>query len=85
MWSLDGSTYLAPLHLDSVATDTDLVTITIGGNDVNYVGTLMAEACLGDLAVNPVSVFGNQLMSYGLCISRPDSVVRDRLAGPSKR
>lgn len=77
----DGSTYLAPLQLDAVRADTDLVTITIGGNDVNYVGNLISEACMGDLATNPGSVLSNQLKLYGLCTPRPDSLVRDQLAG----
>ncbi|WP_314505445.1 SGNH/GDSL hydrolase family protein [uncultured Microbacterium sp.] len=79
IWGWDGTNRLGPLQLDAVHADTDVVTITIGGNDVNYVGNLTAEACLGDLAANPASVISNQLKSYGLCSPRPDSLVRQQL------
>lgn len=35
---------LAP-QLDALTTDTALVTVTIGGNDVGYIGRLMASSC----------------------------------------
>ncbi|MEW1810822.1 SGNH/GDSL hydrolase family protein [Pseudarthrobacter phenanthrenivorans] len=81
IWSWDGSSQTGELQINAVTADTDLVTITIGGNDVNYVGNLMAEACRGDLAANPLSVISNQLKLYGLCTPVPDSVVQARLAG----
>jgi lysophospholipase L1-like esterase len=34
-----------PPQIDAVTADTDLVTITIGGNDIGYVGYLIAESC----------------------------------------
>jgi lysophospholipase L1-like esterase len=34
-----------PPQIDAVTADTRLVTITIGGNDLNYVGTLFAGSC----------------------------------------
>ncbi len=34
-----------PPQIEAVTTDTDLVTITIGGNDIGYVGYLIAESC----------------------------------------
>ncbi len=34
-----------PPQLDSVTATTDLVTITIGGNDVNYIGDLWRNSC----------------------------------------
>ncbi len=35
---------LAP-QIDAVTADTDLVTVTIGGNDINYAGNLFAASC----------------------------------------
>jgi lysophospholipase L1-like esterase len=34
-----------PPQVDAVTADTDLVTITAGGNDIGYVGYLIAESC----------------------------------------
>ncbi|MCB2063515.1 MAG: SGNH/GDSL hydrolase family protein [Novosphingobium sp.] len=34
-----------PPQIDAVTPDTDLVTITVGGNDIGYVGYLIAESC----------------------------------------
>lgn len=34
-----------PAQIDAVDADTRLVTLTIGGNDVSYIGTLMALSC----------------------------------------
>ena len=34
-----------PAQIDAVTSDTRLVTITIGGNDVQYIGNLMRAAC----------------------------------------
>jgi lysophospholipase L1-like esterase len=34
-----------PSQLDALTADTRLVTVTIGGNDVNYVGNLFAASC----------------------------------------
>jgi lysophospholipase L1-like esterase len=73
-------THLAHLQMDAVDTDTDLVTITIGGNDVNYVGNLVAEACLGDLAANPASALSMGLKQFGLCAPVPDAAVKSKLA-----
>jgi lysophospholipase L1-like esterase len=55
-----------------VGPDTDVVTITIGGNDVNFVGSLYAESCLADLAANPSSPTATALKRYGLCTPLPD-------------
>jgi lysophospholipase L1-like esterase len=37
-----------PPQLDALKRDTRLVTVTIGGNDVGYIGSLMAASCAGD-------------------------------------
>lgn len=79
IWSWDGSSRVGELQINAVDPYTDLVTITIGGNDVNYVGNLMAEACLGDLKANTTSVISNQLKQYGLCTPLPDSTIDTRL------
>lgn len=34
-----------PPQLDAVTADTELVTVTIGGNDIGYVGYLLGESC----------------------------------------
>jgi hypothetical protein len=39
--------FLAP-QIDAVGPHTDLVTITVGGNDVNYIGSISSESCLAD-------------------------------------
>lgn len=36
-----------PPQLDALTSDTKLVTITIGGNDLGYIGGLMAASCAG--------------------------------------
>lgn len=37
-----------PAQINAVTADTKLVTITIGGNDLNYVGTLFGASCTAD-------------------------------------
>lgn len=68
-------------QLNAVDAQTDLVTITIGGNDVSYVGSLMARACVADLAMNPDSLLGNGLKSYGLCTAPSNGTVLDAIDG----
>lgn len=72
-----------PLQIEAVTPETDLVTITIGGNDVNYTQSILREACLGGLASTPQVPFAVFLQSLpiGLCTPRPDSDVRDLLTG----
>lgn len=41
-----------PAQLDAVTADTRLVTITVGGNDLNYVGMLFAAACQPRVGLN---------------------------------
>ncbi|OAD97630.1 SGNH/GDSL hydrolase family protein [Arthrobacter sp. OY3WO11] len=77
--SYPASGTLAP-QINAVTADTDLVTITIGGNDVNFVGNLYAESCLADLAANPSSPLSNALKEYGLCTPLPDETVTSALA-----
>ncbi|MES2682795.1 MAG: SGNH/GDSL hydrolase family protein [Pseudomonadota bacterium] len=42
---LDGGQWMQPAQIAAVTPDTELVTITIGGNDIAYIGQLMARAC----------------------------------------
>jgi lysophospholipase L1-like esterase len=42
-----------PAQIESVTADTNLVTITIGGNDVSYLGSLVALSCRNDPTVIP--------------------------------
>jgi lysophospholipase L1-like esterase len=69
-----GPRTVAP-QIGAVGPDTKLVTLTVGGNDVSYIGNLMAESCRADLAANPDSALGNQMASYGLCAPVPDRAV----------
>jgi lysophospholipase L1-like esterase len=68
-------TYVVAPQIDAVTPDTDLVTLTIGGNDVRYVSSLTAQACLGDLAADPASPVSNGFRQYGLCTVPSDAVV----------
>lgn len=73
-------THSISLQIDAVTAETRLVTITIGGNDVNYVGNLIAESCLADLATDPSSPTANIVKQYGACTPLPDETVRNALA-----
>lgn len=42
---LDGGQLMQPAQIDAVTAETELVTITIGGNDLAYLGNMMALAC----------------------------------------
>ncbi len=41
-----------PAQIDAVTADTRLVTVTIGGNNLNYVGNLFAASCMHDQALS---------------------------------
>ena len=45
---LEGGQFLQPAQLDAVRENTKLVTVTVGGNDVFYLGKLGAWACAND-------------------------------------
>lgn len=49
-----------PPQIDAVTADTRLVTLTIGGNDLTYVGNAFAASCRAALATDPVSVPGDK-------------------------
>lgn len=46
---LEGGQFLQPAQIDAVTTETELITITVGGNDIDYIGNMMAMGC-GDYA-----------------------------------
>ncbi|MGF4041762.1 SGNH/GDSL hydrolase family protein [Paenarthrobacter nitroguajacolicus] len=67
-------------QMEAVTREARLVTVTIGGNDVNYVGNLIAESCLADLATNPSSPTANMVKQYGACTPQSEQTVRNVLA-----
>ncbi|HEY0913602.1 MAG TPA: SGNH/GDSL hydrolase family protein [Solimonas sp.] len=42
---LEGGQLMQPAQIEAVTAETELVTITIGGNDIAYLGNMMALAC----------------------------------------
>lgn len=46
-----------PAQIDAVSADTRLVTITIGGNDLNYMGLLFAASCHSGAASGPIAAW----------------------------
>jgi lysophospholipase L1-like esterase len=73
---LDGGQFFQSAQLDAVRGTTKLVTITIGGNDVSYLGNLGAWACANDPADVPVSA-----RLLGVCRSTANSEVEEAYAG----
>jgi hypothetical protein len=64
-----GGQFSLPPQLDAVTSQTQLVTVTIGGNDVFFMANLMAMSC---------DRFGALL---GTCTVRPDAEVEARFGG----
>jgi lysophospholipase L1-like esterase len=75
-----GSHSVAP-QIEAVGAQTELVTLTIGGNDVRYVTSLTAQACLGDLAMDPTSPVSNAFAMFGLCTVPSDAAVEAAFDG----
>ncbi|MEV5965488.1 SGNH/GDSL hydrolase family protein [Kribbella sp. NPDC051952] len=50
----------APPQLDALTPDTRLVTITVGGNDLDYIGTFIRGSFLNTVA-KPASIFGRRV------------------------
>lgn len=44
---LDGGQLLQPAQIDAVTAETELVTVTIGGNDIGYMANMIALGCDG--------------------------------------
>ncbi|NMO04803.1 SGNH/GDSL hydrolase family protein [Gordonia sp. TBRC 11910] len=42
-----------PLQIDAVSASTKVVTITVGGNDIDYIGRMTAESCRGAVGAIP--------------------------------
>lgn len=42
---LEGGQVLQPPQIEAVSAETELVTVTIGGNDIGYLGNMMAMGC----------------------------------------
>ncbi|WP_083350265.1 SGNH/GDSL hydrolase family protein [Terriglobus roseus] len=68
---LDGGQLFQPAQVDAVDTTTKLVTVTIGGNDVFYLGTLGAWACANDPAAVPAGA-----RWVGLCMGMSNDRVQ---------
>ena len=66
-----GGQFDLPPQLDAVTSETQLVTVTIGGNDVFFMANLIAMTCASDSSAPQVS--------RG-CTVRPDALVEDRFA-----
>lgn len=45
---LDGGQLMQPAQIEAVTRETELVTVTIGGNDIAYIGNMMAMGCNDD-------------------------------------
>ncbi|WP_344113307.1 SGNH/GDSL hydrolase family protein [Kribbella alba] len=56
----------APAQVDAVGPDTELVTVTVGGNDLDYIGIFLRGSTMNTLA-RPVGLFskrlGNRIMA----------------------
>jgi len=69
---LKGGQFGLPPQLDAVSAETQLITVTIGGNDVFFMANLIAMSCGPD---TPAA-----LRLLGGCVVRPDSLVAARFA-----
>ena len=69
---LEGGQLLQPAQLDALGPDTELVTITIGGNDIYYMGNLIAYGCDGQ-----TSTF---IRLVGACTPKPPAEIERLLA-----
>ncbi|MGX1668112.1 SGNH/GDSL hydrolase family protein [Streptomyces sp. NPDC055400] len=70
---LDGGQFFQPAQVDAVRSTTRLVTVTIGGNDVSYLGNLVAWSC-GN-ARDRVPLYWRPMV----CSATPRTEVDDRL------
>lgn len=69
-----------PPQLGAVDEDTALITLTIGGNDVGYVASVLAACALADLANDPSSRLGTEMRSFGATDAPDPGVVSSALA-----
>ncbi|WP_161554161.1 SGNH/GDSL hydrolase family protein [Stenotrophobium rhamnosiphilum] len=74
---LEDGPMLQPAQINAVSEETELVTVTIGGNDVSYMGNLMALGC--DASTGSVERF------LGVCrVKSVEKVDKDFAALPSR-
>ncbi|WP_433281076.1 SGNH/GDSL hydrolase family protein [Pseudonocardia xinjiangensis] len=52
---LHGGQYFQPPQVDALRPDTQLVTVTVGGNDISYLGNLFAWSCQADRHRTPLA------------------------------
>lgn len=50
---VEGGQFFTPPQIDAIGPRTRLVTVTIGGNDVSYIGDLMGSACASEATQTP--------------------------------
>ncbi|MCB2080241.1 MAG: SGNH/GDSL hydrolase family protein [Novosphingobium sp.] len=65
-----------PAQIEAVTPETRLVTVTIGGNDLNYVGTLLAATCKPEAGL---VIGGRKLACFKLAV--PDADAYSRVEG----
>ncbi len=73
---LEGGQFFQPAQIDAVRETTKLVTVTIGGNDVAYLGNLGAWACANDPVHVPVLA-----RLLGLCRETASAEIEEAIAG----
>ena len=69
---LKGGQFGLPAQLDAVTAATELITVTIGGNDVYFMANLIAMSCGPDTSA--------AVRLLGGCVVRPDAQVAARFA-----
>ncbi len=89
---LTGPRNTIPPQLDAVDADTRLVTITIGGNDVSYIGRLTAASCAGLALVSGAAAACNPIPpaptdeTYAGLAARMDHIAKEvRRRAPAAR
>jgi len=65
-----------PAQIDAVGPTTKLVTVTVGGNDVYYLGNLMGQSCLRSPASVPSS-----WKKLGVCTVKTTAEVEEKFGG----
>jgi hypothetical protein len=76
---LTGGQFSLPAQLEAVKKDTTLVTVTIGGNDVAYIGNLFAWSCANNRTSTPAL-----WQEAGICTPVPTAKVEEAFLGLEK-
>ncbi|MGD0610254.1 MAG: SGNH/GDSL hydrolase family protein [Anaerolineales bacterium] len=71
---LSGKQFFQPPQVDALRSSTELVTVTVGGNDISYLGNLFAWSCQQDPLRVPL------MWRLEVCTSTPDADVDRQLA-----